>query len=160
MLRGTLGVLALIYLFEDDVNLRSLLVEMLQDELAADVEAFASMSELQRRYQDQRPDLIVADFWGASHLKLDDVERAEIAELAAVAPLVLVSARTWALDADVEELGVAAFVAKPLDAERFAAQVQEALSASTGELDLDGEVVEELPGRDTLSVFVLSWPGG
>jgi len=159
-MRGTLGILALIYLFEDDPALRSLLLEMLQGELAADVESFAAMSELRRRCLEQRPDLIVADFWGASHLKLDEVERAEITELASVAPLVLVSARSWGLDVDVEELGLAAFVAKPLDAERFTALVQEALAASTGELDLEDQVVKELPGRDTLSVFVLSWPGG
>jgi DNA-binding NtrC family response regulator len=149
--------LARIYLFEDDAGLRSLLVELLQDELAAEVVACTSLSELKRRCAEQRPDLIVADFWGTSHLTLDDTERSEITELAATAPLVMVSARNWALDVDANELGVAAMVPKPLEIERFASVVRETLADTTRAVVAEDEV-RELPGRETMSVFLLGWP--
>jgi CheY-like chemotaxis protein len=135
--------LARIYVFEDDTSLRGLLVELLHDELQADVVACTRMPELRQRCLQQRPDLIVADFWGTSHLELDDTERDEIVELAAIAPLVLVSARNWALGAEPDELGVAALLPKPLDIERFAAVVQSTLASGPQP-----------------NVFVLGWPHG
>jgi DNA-binding NtrC family response regulator len=149
--------LARIYLFEDDASLRSLLVEMLQDELGADVTACASMGELRERCTVARPDLIVADFWGSSHLLLEDRERSEITALASIAPLVLVSARNWAIGAEAAELGVAALLPKPLDIERFASVVQETLAAQPAGA-LEGEEATNLPQRDSMSVFVLGWP--
>ena len=116
-----------------------------------------SMTELRQRCAAQRPDLIVADFWGTSHLHLDDTERAEITALASIAPLVLVSARNWALGLDAEDLGVAALVPKPLDVEHFASVVQDMLTDATGASLLEDEA-QELPGRETMSVFVLGWP--
>jgi len=89
----------LIYLLEDDGSLRELLAEVLREELGARLEVCATMAELQAHCRATRPDLIVADFWGTSHLTLNDTERSEIAALAAIAPVVLVSARNWALDA-------------------------------------------------------------
>jgi two-component system alkaline phosphatase synthesis response regulator PhoP len=156
---GTLGGLARIYLFEDDASVRLLLIEMLQDELGVDAVACATLSELKRLCAEQRPDLIVADFWGTSHLKLDDHDRSEISELAAIAPLVMVSARSWMLDAGAEELGVAALVPKPLDIERFASVVRDTLADATRTLMAENEV-GELPDRESMSVFVLGWPAG
>jgi DNA-binding NtrC family response regulator len=149
--------LALIYLFEDDASLRSLLVEMLHGELDAAVEACSSVAELRQRCDDQRPDLIIADFWGTSHLRLDDAERAEIAALAAVAPLILVSGRNWAMGAEADDLGVAALVPKPMDIERFASVVVEALAAAT-QRSLEDEQAIDLPPREGMSFFVLDWP--
>jgi DNA-binding NtrC family response regulator len=149
--------LARIYLFEDDAGLRSLLVELLEEELGAKVEPCSSMGELQQRCASQRPDLIVADFWGTSHLQLADEERSEITALASVAPLVLVSARNWALGAEADELGVAALLAKPLDIEHFASVVQEALTKATS-AGIEDEVATDLPSREAMSVFVLGWP--
>jgi DNA-binding NtrC family response regulator len=155
--RVTLVGLARIYLFEDDASLRALLVEMLQDELGAEVTACGSMTELRERCTAKRPDLIVADFWGSSHLQLEDRERSEITALAAIAPLVLVSARNWAIGAEAEELGVAALLPKPLDIERFASVVQETLAAPPRS-PVEGEAASQLPPRDSMSVFVLGWP--
>jgi DNA-binding response OmpR family regulator len=120
--------LALIYLFEDDPSLRSLLAEMLHDEVGAQVEACPSKAELQQRCAMQRPDLIVADFWGTSHLRLDESERHEISALGRLAPLVLVSARNWTHGVEPGDLGIAALVSKPLDLERFASIIQATLS--------------------------------
>ena len=118
-----------IYLLEDDVSLRELLAEVLRDEIGARLEVCATMAELQAHCQEVRPDLIVADFWGTSHLTLDDAERAEITALTAIAPVVLVSARNWALDAQAAELGLVALLTKPLDIDRFVTVLRAAIAA-------------------------------
>jgi DNA-binding response OmpR family regulator len=120
----------LVYLLEDDVSLRELLAEVLREEIGAQLEACATMVELQDHCAVRKPDLIVADFWGASHLTLDETERAEISALAAIAPVVLVSARNWALDVQASELGLVALLAKPLDIDIFVAVLRTALAGT------------------------------
>jgi DNA-binding NtrC family response regulator len=144
-------------LFEDDASLRSLLVEMLHLEIDAAVEACSSVAELRQRCDEQPPDLIIADFWGTSHLRLDDGERAEIAALGAVAPLILVSGRNWAVDAEADDLGVAALVPKPMDIELFGSVIAEALAVAT-QRTLEDEQAIDLPPREGMSFFVLDWP--
>ncbi|HLZ28868.1 MAG TPA: hypothetical protein VKV73_16245 [Chloroflexota bacterium] len=122
--------MALIYLLEDDVSLRELLAEVLREELGARLETCSVMAELQKYCATNKPDLIVADFWGTSHLTLDETERSEIAALAAIAPVVLVSARNWALDAQASDLGLAALLIKPLDIDRFVVVLRAALAAT------------------------------
>jgi DNA-binding NtrC family response regulator len=120
----------LIYLLEDDISLRELLTEVLHEELGARLEACGSMAELRRHCGACKPNLIVADFWGASHLTLDEAERDEITALAAVAPVVLVSARNWALNAQAGELGLVALLTKPLDIDTFVSVLRAALVAT------------------------------
>jgi DNA-binding NtrC family response regulator len=148
-----------IYVFEDESNLRELLTELLVEELGADVEACASLDDLKRRCAEQRPDLVVADFWGTSHLELSSVERSEINELAALAPLVLVSGRNWAIEAEPDELGVAALVPKPLDFDGFLAVLRSTLALERREQPSPSvEQAADLPPRESLSLFVLGWP--
>ena len=118
-----------IYLLEDDGGLRELLAEVLHEELGAQLELCATMAELQAHCQENKPDLIVADFWGTSHLTLHDAERSELTALTAIAPVVLVSARNWALDAQAAELGLVALLTKPLDIDRFVTVLRTALAA-------------------------------
>jgi DNA-binding NtrC family response regulator len=143
-----------IYLFEDDDSLRALLVELLHDDLHATVSVCHGLAELQEQCAAAPPDLIVADFWGASHLHLADNERSEISSLAAIAPMVLVSARNWALDAQASELGVVALMPKPLDIEGLLGVLRTTLSNPTP----TGEQAESPPPHDAMSVFVLGWP--
>jgi DNA-binding response OmpR family regulator len=121
---------SVIYLLEDDTSLRELLAEVLREDLDARLEVCATMAELQGHCATMTPDLIVADFWGTSHLTLDDAERSEITALAAIAPVVLVSARNWALDAQASDLGLVALLTKPLDIDRFIAVLRAALAAA------------------------------
>jgi DNA-binding NtrC family response regulator len=121
---------ALIYLLEDDASLRALLAEVLGEELGARLELCATMAELQQHCATDRPDLIVADFWGTSHLALDEAERSEITALASIAPVVLVSGRNWALNAQAAELGLVALLTKPLDIDRFIVVLRAALAAT------------------------------
>jgi AmiR/NasT family two-component response regulator len=118
----------LIYLLEDDDGLRELLAEVLREELEARLEVCATMVELQAHCQTGKPDLIVADFWGTSHLILDEAEREEIGALATIAPLVLVSARNWALGEQAADLGVVALLTKPLDIDGFVVVLRSALA--------------------------------
>jgi DNA-binding response OmpR family regulator len=120
----------LVYLLEDDDSLRDLLAEVLRDEVGARLEVCATIAELHAHCAAVKPDLIVADFWGTSHLVLDEAERAEISALAAIAPVVLVSARNWAQDARASELGLVALLAKPLDLEGFVVVVRTALAGT------------------------------
>jgi DNA-binding response OmpR family regulator len=117
-----------IYLFEDDDGLRNLLIELLHDELQAHVDVVQSMPELLRLCEAEPPDLVVADFWGTSHLTLSDEERAQIVALGATAPTVLVSARQWAQEAAPSDLGLAAMVTKPIDIDVFARVLRHTLS--------------------------------
>jgi DNA-binding response OmpR family regulator len=118
-----------IYLLEDDGSLRDLLAEVLREELGAQIEACGTMIELLGHCAVARPDLIVADFWGTSHLRLDDAERSEIRALAAIAPVVLVSARNWTVDEHATELGLVAVLPKPLDIDGFVVVLRNALGA-------------------------------
>jgi DNA-binding NtrC family response regulator len=120
----------LIYLLEDDASLRELLVEVVHEELSVELAACASMSELRALCASRTPDLLVADFWGTSHLTLDDAERSEISALARVAPLVLISARNWAQGAEATELGLAALLLKPLELEGFVEALRTALACT------------------------------
>jgi DNA-binding NtrC family response regulator len=143
-----------VYLFEDDQSLRELLVEVLREELGAEVAVCESIELVRDQCAVRRPDLIVADFWGSSHLRLADAERSEINALAALAPTVLVSARNWLLGADSEDLGVAGLVTKPLDINRLVNLLRETL----GSVQVAAEQAAELPPRESMSVFVLNWP--
>jgi DNA-binding NtrC family response regulator len=143
-----------VYLFEDDDSLRELLVEVLRDDLGAEVGVCGSIDAVRDLCAVRRPDLIVADFWGSSHLRLADAERSEINALAALAPTVLVSARNWLLSADSEELGVAGLVTKPLDINRLINLLRETL----GSVQVAAEQATELPPRESMSVFILNWP--
>jgi DNA-binding NtrC family response regulator len=143
---------ATIHLFEDDADLRDLLVELLQSELDANVVTCSSLADLLKRSSTGKPDLIVADFWGVSQLTLSDDERDQVMALGQLAPTVLVSARQWALDAGPDELGLAAVVRKPLDVDEFVTQLRQALPS-----DVSDEIATDLPGRDALSVVLLPW---
>jgi DNA-binding NtrC family response regulator len=140
-----------IYLFEDDDSLRELLSELLTDELGAQVEPCSSLADLEARCRAQAPDLIVADFWGTSHLTLSDKERSEISELAAIAPVVLVSARNWALNEQATDLGVVALMPKPLDIDGLLSVLRSVLGSSD-------ENASKLSPRKSMSLFVLGWP--
>lgn len=142
-----------VYLFEDDDSLRELLTEVLREELGAEVGVCASIALVREQCALRRPDMIVADFWGTSHLRLAEDERSEISALAALAPTVLVSARNWVVDADSADLGVAGLVTKPLDINRLIDLLRETLDANRGIED-----AVELPPRESMSVFILNWP--
>jgi DNA-binding NtrC family response regulator len=144
-----------ILLYEDDDALRELLIELLRDEFEAQIVPCPSIGELVQRAAAQAPDMIIADFWGASHLRLADDEREQVTALAKLAPTVLVSARQWTHGPGADDLGLAAVISKPLDLEAFVAVLRQTLGAETEA----AESTFELPRREAFSVVLLPWVG-
>ena len=149
---------ALIYLFEDDASLQGLLLEVLRDELGAQVVVCAQLEDIHALCRQRVPDAIVADFWGSSQLALSEAERAQIQNLGTVAPLILVSARRWVADTTSDELGAAALVSKPIEIDDFVELVRQALADGSGLAadELADQQAEPLPPREALSVYFFS----
>jgi DNA-binding NtrC family response regulator len=118
--------------------------------MGASVTLCSGLADIRARSKEQPPDAIVADFWGTSHLALSEEERRQIAALGQLAPLVLVSARRWAQDAEPADLGLAGLVPKPLEIDDFLDVLRQAIATS--------EHAESLPPREALSVFFLAGP--
>jgi DNA-binding NtrC family response regulator len=112
-------------ILEDDVQLRELLCDALGEE-GWDVVPCASYDELLSRAREGTASVAVSDCWGRSQSTLDPLERAQIVELAALVPLVLVTGRTWALGSQREQLGLAAMVGKPFDLDALIETVRSA----------------------------------
>src|SRR5438067_11667971 len=54
---------------------------------------FKAITHLKEAASGLTPSLIIADSWGESYTSIDAEERAQIAELASIAPLILMSGR-------------------------------------------------------------------
>jgi DNA-binding NtrC family response regulator len=99
---------------ENDETLRTLLIDVL-DEHGLAVTPCASRTQLQVLIQQDACDVAVVDPWGDSHSALSAAERQELVLLADSVPTILYTARSWATDADPEDLHLLAIVAKPGD---------------------------------------------
>jgi two-component system, NtrC family, nitrogen regulation response regulator GlnG len=115
-----------VLLLEDDVALRGLLQEALQAE-DFDVDVFDSYAQLRQAAAEQRGDVVVADFWGGGQRSLLDTDRTEIAELASLLPLILLTGRSWAADMTAGELGTRAIIRKPFDLDELMRTLEGAL---------------------------------
>jgi DNA-binding NtrC family response regulator len=116
-----------VLLLEDDLALRGLLQEALLGE-DFEVRPSDSFEELRQRAAEREADLVIADFWGGSQRTLPDDERAEIVELCALMPVVLLTGRTWAADTTAAELGARALMTKPFDLEDLLQTVERVLA--------------------------------
>jgi len=119
-----------VLLLEDDPVIHELLDAVLTDE-GHDVRPCGSREQLLAAARDVPASLAVVDFWGDSHERLADHERADVVQLARAVPTVLVTARTWA-NADVaDDLGLVSLVRKPFDIDDLCAVVADALDGMT-----------------------------
>jgi two-component system nitrogen regulation response regulator GlnG len=116
-----------VLLLEDDLALRSLLLEAFTSE-GFDVRTHETFVELRAAAADRAGDLVVADFWGGSQRILPDSERQEIHELCSFLPVVLLTGRTWAAEITAEELGARALIRKPFDLDHMLETVDRVLS--------------------------------
>jgi DNA-binding NtrC family response regulator len=121
MTRGRVLVL------EDDLALRGLLQEALLGEDLV-VRVCDSFDSLKLAAAERAGDLVLADFWGGGQRTLGDAERAQIEHLTSLLPVVLLTGRTWAIDASAEELGAAALIRKPFDLGYLLSTVERILS--------------------------------
>ncbi len=127
---GTQTMTRTILLLEDDPIVRHLLDAVLTDE-GHDVRPCGSRDQLLAAARDMPVSLAVVDFWGRSHERLADDERAELVQLARTVPTVLVTARAWASVEAAGNLGLVAMVPKPFDVDDLCAVVADALDGMT-----------------------------
>jgi DNA-binding NtrC family response regulator len=109
-------------IYEDDPTLRAVLTELLQDEGLV-VRGFESIATLREVASKLRPALILTDSWGSSYTELEPHERAGIAELAALAPLILLTGKQWVAEVTAAELGVVCILPKPVRLEQLVEQI-------------------------------------
>jgi len=122
--RGRRQGLALI--LEDDPAFRTLLAELLTEE-GLDHRVCHSYAELRAAAAEPGVHVVLADFWGTSHLEPTVVEREEIRDLGSRAPTILLTGRSWARHELAEDLGVVCVLPKPIDVEALVAQVRHCL---------------------------------
>jgi DNA-binding response OmpR family regulator len=109
-----------VLLLEDDEALRNVLSEVLTGE-RYQVETSRTFGELYRTATERRGDLALADFWGESMRELTDEERAQIAQLSRLIPVILMTA---------EQLGTRALLRKPFELEEMLATISATLTES------------------------------
>jgi DNA-binding NtrC family response regulator len=114
---------------EDDVALRAVLVEVLQDEEMGH-RVCRSYAELRAAVAEGGVLAVLADFWGTSHMELSPAERQEIRELAGLTPTILLTARSWARPELADELGLVCLLLKPVDIEELIMQLRRCLEVA------------------------------
>ncbi len=128
MCDGRLRQAARVLLLEDDPSLSSVLVELLADE-GFEVAACDSYASLCAALSAADRSIVVADFWGASHVELSLCERDQIREIGRRAPTVLLTGRVWADAVNADDLNVACILPKPLVLDELVAQVLRCLKS-------------------------------
>jgi DNA-binding NtrC family response regulator len=118
---------ALALVLEDDPSFRTVLAELLSDE-GLDYRVCHSYAELRAAVDQAGASIVLADFWGTSHLEPTPLERQEIRDLGRRAPTILLTGRSWARHELAEELGVVCLLPKPIDVEQLVEQVRRCLA--------------------------------
>jgi DNA-binding NtrC family response regulator len=72
----------------------------------------------------------VADAWGSSQSRLDDVEARSIRALAESLPTIMITARSWAAGTSAAALGLTCILEKPVDVGRLLDVVEHNVDAS------------------------------
>jgi DNA-binding NtrC family response regulator len=103
-----------VLLLEDDLALRGLLEEAFTLE-ELEVTIRDSFEGLRAAAEAGAGDIIIADFWGSAQQVLDETARTQMRELAQLAPVVLLTGRSWATTTTPGELWVKAIIRKPFD---------------------------------------------
>lgn len=117
-----------IVLVEPNAALRSAIIDVLTAEFYA-VEPCASLEQAVQRADGQSGTLLLVA-WQSMQGLLADQHRHRLAALTRQVPVVLMVPRRWARMLDGADLGVAALVAKPFDADELLASVAQAMRAS------------------------------
>jgi CheY-like chemotaxis protein len=114
-----------VLLLEDEKALRDVLSEVLTGE-GYQVETCRTFGELYRTASELRGYVALADFWGPSLCELTNEDRAEIAQLSRLIPVILMTARGWADEMTAEQLGTRALLHKPFELEELLASIRAA----------------------------------
>lgn len=120
-----------VLILEDEVEWRQVLVELLETEgfTVSICESYALLCEAVRTLPGC---IVLADFWGTSHVQLSPGERDQIRDLGRSAPTILLTGRAWADTVTPQELNVVAISAKPPALDDLVADVARCLSLVRG----------------------------
>src|SRR3954470_22604681 len=121
---------AAVALYEDDVGIRTLLLDLLEGEGFATTVCASLLEVHQAACKDAR--VAVVDSWGASYQTLEAGERDQIRALARLIPTILLSGRTWAEQVNADELSLVALVKKPFDIEELLRYIRPFVTSSSG----------------------------
>jgi DNA-binding response OmpR family regulator len=128
-----------ILLVEPNVALRSAIVDVLAAE-AYDVQPCASLEQA-LKHADGQSEAVALVAWQSMNGLLAEEHRHNLAALTRRLRLVLMVPRHWARMLDSADLGVAALVAKPFDADELLATVRRAMLHSVAAESPAGGVV-------------------
>lgn len=120
--------IARVLVLEDDQVLREILIELLSEE-GFDAAGYHSYTAVRQAVR-QGARLLVADFWGSSHVSLEPNEREQIKEVAAELPTILLTARAWAEDIRADDLGLLCILSKPPVIDELLLQVRLGVSSA------------------------------
>jgi two-component system KDP operon response regulator KdpE len=119
-----------VLLLEDDPALRGLLLEVLGLE-GFEVLQCDSFDEIRGAAAASQGDIIVADFWGGAQRTLNETDRAQIRDLTALLPVILLTGRSWASETTASELGARALMRKPFDLDHLLKAIESVLQAGS-----------------------------
>jgi DNA-binding response OmpR family regulator len=114
-----------ILVVEDDLSIATLLIDLLAGEGHTATHA-ATPEATRKLHQQEAWDRYLVDLFSQSYDKPSPEDMALLKELSSKAPVIVVTARSWAAQTRPEELGVAAIIRKPYDVEELLAAVQAA----------------------------------
>jgi DNA-binding response OmpR family regulator len=107
-----------VLLAEDDAFLASVVSEALGDD-GHEVSLVADLQGVREEAAAGTWDLFLIDSFGRSHTQIDQEYLDVLRGLAARAPVVVTTGRSWALRVTAEELGVDVLLTKPYDLEEL-----------------------------------------
>jgi DNA-binding NtrC family response regulator len=115
-----------VLVLEDDIEWRRVLVELMETEgfKVSICDSYALLCEAVRVLPGC---IVLADFWGTSHVQLSPGERDQIRDLGIRAPTILLTGRGWADTVSPDELNVVAISSKPPALDELVAHVARCL---------------------------------
>ena len=122
--------LAHVLVLEDDADFRRVLVEFLAGE-GFEVSTCDSYSALRQAVREYGASIVLADFWGTSHLELSPRERDEVRELGSEAPTILLTGRAWIANIKADDLNVVCIVSKPIELDEILKQIRRCLNLAS-----------------------------
>jgi DNA-binding NtrC family response regulator len=118
---------ARVLVLEDDIPFRHVLVELLEGE-AFDVAICTTYASLREHVREDRSCIVLADFWGTSHVELSPSEQDEIRQLGQRVPTILLSGRAWATNTDAADLALVCILVKPVALDEILEQLRRCLA--------------------------------
>jgi DNA-binding response OmpR family regulator len=149
-----------VVVLQSDPSLRSVLQDLLEDE-GYSIRLADTLAEVQEAVATGVVDLVLADAWGPGYQILGDEEHAEIVALGRTVPLIMLTARAWAMHPSPPDFGTVMVVRKPMDINDLLADIGHAIQGGLDDTALIAareaarRLLEPTP-TDELAVVVIT----